>query len=72
MDVILKFIVTICTLSGMLFGGVYTYKYLNNKLTSSNSIFGIFVYAMALFIALAGIYAGGLFMMAKIYHYIAQ
>ena len=68
----LQFIITICIFSLMMIGGIYTYKYLNNKLTSSNSWFGIIFYSIALFAALAVIYSGGFILMGLLYDYIAE
>lgn len=66
----LQFIITICIFLLMLIGGIYTYKFLNNKLTSSNSWAGIILYSIALLAALALIYAGGFLLMGLIYEYL--
>ena len=66
----LQFLITICIFSLMLIGGLYTYKYLNNKITSCNTWGGIILYAIFLFAALAGIYCGGFVIMGLIYQYL--
>ncbi len=66
----LQFIITIGIFALMLIGGFYTYKYLNNKLTSSNTWGGIIGYSIALLAALATIYGGGFLLMGLIYKYL--
>lgn len=68
--IILKLTIILCILSLMVVGGVYTYRYLNNKLTSTNSAAGMICYSLALFLAIAGIYSGGLVIITKLYGYL--
>jgi len=68
----LQFIITIGIFALMLIGGLYTYKYLNNKLTSSNTWAGIIFYSLALFATLAAIYGGGFLLMGVIYEYLVS
>ncbi len=37
----LKLTLILCVIPIMLIGGIYTYRFLNNKLTSSSSTFGL-------------------------------
>lgn len=68
----LQFIITICIFALMVVSGLYTYRYLNNKLTSSNSWAGIIFYAIALFAALAAISSGGFLLMGLIFEYLVN
>lgn len=68
----LKIFITISIFCLMVFGGFYTYKFLNNKLISGNSWWEIIVYAVLLFVALGTIYVFGLLLMGWVYNYIAQ
>lgn len=68
----LKFVISIAIVSLIFLGGVATYRYLNNKLTSADSWFAIIGYAVLLFLALAGIYCAGFILMGLMYVYIAD
>lgn len=67
----LKLVIILCILSLMIIGGIYTYRFLDNKLRSSNTLAGIIFYSISLCAAIGSIYAGGLFAMAWLYDYIA-
>ncbi|MGE9312810.1 hypothetical protein ACLOAU_14265 [Niabella sp. CJ426] len=67
----LKLTLILCVIPIMLIGGIYTYRFLNNKLTSSSSTFGLIFYALALFCAMAAIYGGGLTAIALLYDYLS-
>ncbi|MFV0607264.1 MAG: hypothetical protein ACK5NK_15645 [Niabella sp.] len=66
----LQFILTIGIFSLMLLGGWYIYKFVNNKLTSSNSAIAIFLYAILLFALLATVYVLGFVLIGLMYDYI--
>lgn len=66
----LQAILTIGIFSLMMVGGLYIYRFLNNKLASSNSWAGIIGYSILLFAAIAGIYAGGFIIMGLIFEYL--
>lgn len=68
----LPIIITICVFTLMLISGLYTYRFLNNKLTSSNSWAAIIFYAIALAASLAAIFYLGFLLMGLIYNYLAE
>ncbi|MFT4094877.1 MAG: hypothetical protein QM640_14690 [Niabella sp.] len=68
----LKFVIILGVLALMVIGSIYTYRFLNNKLQSSSGTIGLLLYALSLFITIGSIYAGGIFAMAWIYHYLVN
>lgn len=67
----LKLTIILCVIALMIIGGIYTYRFLNNKLISSSSTFGLIFYAISLLLAMAGIYGGGLTTIALLYDYLS-
>lgn len=67
MNIVLPFLITIAIGAFMGLGGYYVYRFMNNKITSSQRGWELFFYSVLLFIALGIIYLGGLFIMAYIF-----
>lgn len=67
----LKLTLILCIIPIMFLAGIYTYRFLNNRLVSASSTVGLILYALALFFAMAAIYGGGLTAIALLYDYLS-
>lgn len=67
----LKFLISIAIVSLMSLAGVYTYRFLNHKLTSAHTWAAIIGYALLLLVALAAIYAMTFVFIGLLYTYMA-
>ncbi|WP_346239027.1 hypothetical protein ABDK00_009855 [Niabella insulamsoli] len=68
----LKIVIILCVFAIMVIGSIYTYRYLNDKLMSSRSSFGLIFFALLLFVTMAGIYFAGLFSIVWLYNYLSS
>jgi len=72
MEGVYKFLITIAIAAFMLFGGYYSYIFLNRKIKESAGLLDLLFYSVLLFAAFGLIYFGGLYLMAKVYIFLSS